>query len=314
MALTLIEAAKLNKGDVIRSAMIEIFAMSDDLLMNMPFDNIEGNALRYNREDTLPGIAFRGLNEAYTESTGIINPLTEALVIAGGDLDVDKFIVDTMGVDQRSTQEAMKAKKLAHTIGNKMIKGDSTSDPKEFDGLQARLNTAGAQVFDADAAAVVGGDKLSLSIGMDAGIDAVDDPTHLYMSKAMRRRFSAAARNEAVGGHINFTQDQFGRTQTTYADLPILLADRNGSVFNTLAFDEVASTGSTATATSIYILSLGEGMLQGIQNGVMDVRDLGELESKAVFRTRVEWYVGMVLLHPRAAARVRGIKDDAIVV
>ncbi len=49
MALTLIEAAKLNAGDVVRSAMIEIFAMSDDLLANMPFDDIEGNALKYNR-------------------------------------------------------------------------------------------------------------------------------------------------------------------------------------------------------------------------------------------------------------------------
>ncbi len=232
-------------------------------------------------------------------------------MIAGGDLDVDKFIVDTMGQDQRSAQEAMKAKKLAHEIGNKMIKGDSTTDPREFDGLQVRL--IGSQIIEADASATDGGDPLSLEY-LDEAIDATDDPNFLYMSKAMRRKLTVAARNQAVGGNIVYAQDAFGRRQTVYNDLPILLADRNSDVFNTLGFDEVASTGATATATSIYVLSLREGMLQGIQNGVMDVRDLGELESKSVFRTRVEWYPGMVLLHPRAATRVRGISNAAIVV
>tara|TARA_R110002096_G_C14661938_1_gene728459 strand:- start:52635 stop:53570 length:936 start_codon:yes stop_codon:yes gene_type:complete len=311
MALTLIEAAKLHSGDVIRSAMIEIFAMNDDLLANMPFDSIEGNALRYNREDTLPGVAFRGLNESYTESTGVINPLTESLVIAGGDLDVDKFLVDTMGADQRSSQEAMKAKKLAHTIGDKMIKGDSSVDPREFDGLQVRLT--GPQIVEAIGTPTDGGDPLSLE-KLDEAIDATDDPNFLYMSKAMRRKLTVANRTVGVAGTVTFAKDAFGRPVTMYNDLPILIADRNSDVFTTLAFDELGSTGATATATSMYVLSLREGMLQGIQNGVMDVRDLGELESKSVLRTRVEWYPGMTLLHPRAATRLRGISDAPITV
>ena len=311
MALTLIEAAKLNKGNTVRSAMIEIFAESNDLLANVPFSTIEGNALSYNREDTLPGVGFRGLNEAYSESTGIINPLTEALVIAGGDLDVDKMLVRTQGTDVRATQEAAKVKKLSHTIGHKMIKGDSLSEPREFDGLQTRLTIGGSQVI--EAGSTDGGDALSLAI-MDEAIDAADDPTHLLMSKAMRRRFTSASRLSTVGGHINFTQDQFGRTQTVYNDLPILLADRNQDVFTTLAFDEVGSGGSTASATSVYVLALREGMLEGIQNGTMEVTDLGEIDDKPVYRTRVEWYVGMVLLHPRAVTRLRGISNAAIVV
>jgi hypothetical protein len=310
MALTLIEAAKSLQGQVVRQAVIELFAQSDDLLANIPFMDIPGNALAYEREDTLPGVAFRGLNEGYTESTGIVNPLTEHLVIAGGDLDVDKFITDTMGEQRRASQTAMKVKKLAHTIGNKFIKGDSLSEPREFDGLQARLLAGGPQVI--DNTATDGGAALQLTV-MDQGIDAVDEPTHLYMSKAMRRRFTQAARTEAVSGHIGFTQDSFGRTQTTYNDLPILIADRNQDVFTTLAFDETSGFGATADATSVYVLSLRDEMFQGIQNGIMDVRDLGELEDKPVKRTRVEWYVAPWLAHPRAAARVRGISDAAIV-
>ena len=69
----------------------------------------------------------------------------------------------------------------------------------------------------------------------------------------------------------------------------------------------------TATATSIYVVSFGEGMLQGIQSGVMDVRDLGELQTQPVKRTRVEWYAGIALFHPRAAARLWSISNAAVV-
>ena len=82
MALTLVEASKLYAGDPLRSAIIELYARNSDILRVLPFDEIMGNAYRYNREQTLPGIGFRGINEAYTESTGILNPITEPLVIA----------------------------------------------------------------------------------------------------------------------------------------------------------------------------------------------------------------------------------------
>jgi len=309
MALTLLEAAKRNAGDDLRSTVIEIYAASSDLMREIPFEGISGNALKYNQEDTLPGIGFRGVNEGYTESTGILNPVTEPLVIAGGDLDVDKFIVRTMGIDQRSSQEAMKVKALAHKWTFTFVKGDSTVNSKEFDGLQLRI--VGNQKIDAGAAS--GGDALSLA-KLDELIDAVDDPTHLLMSKALRRRLTAASRDTSVGGHINYTQDQFGRRVVVYNDLPILIADPNGSVFPALAFDEANPGGGSNVGTSIYCLSLGEQMLTGIQNGDIDVEDLGELDDKPSLRTRVEWYNGIAIWHPRSAGRLWGIKDAAVVV
>jgi len=308
MALTLVEAYKLHSGDVVRSAVIELYARNSDILANLPFDDIAGNALKYNREQTLPGIGFRGLNEGYTESTGVINPQVEQLTIAGGDLDVDKFIVKTMGIDQRSAQEAMKIKSLASTWTNKFIKGDSSVTPKEFDGLQVRLT--GNQLI--SAGSTNGGDAASLA-KLDQTIDAVDSPTHLLMSKAMRRLLTTAARTTTVGGFITYDVDAFGRKIELYNGLPILIADKNSDYYATLAFDEIGAGGATATATSIYVLSLGEGMLQGIQNGTMEVTDLGEQDAKPVLRTRIEWYTSIALLHPRAAARYYGISNAAVV-
>lgn len=304
MALTLLEAKKLS-NDPIQSAVIETFARESEVLRVLPFQDIQGNALRYNVETSLPGIAFRGVNEAYSESTGVLNPVTEALVIAGGDLDVDKFIVDTEGQKVRAVHELMKIKALAAGVSLKFIKGDSTSDPREFDGLQVRLT--GNQVISNSSS----GAALSLA-KLDQAIDAVDNPTHIFMNVAMRRRMTAAARDTSVGGFITFSQDEFGRQIAKYNDLPILtLTDAMGAD-NILPFTEACTAGSPANCTSIYIVSIGEGKVKGLQNGPLSARDLGELETKPVFRTRVEWYVAMAVMHGRAAARLRDIQDAAV--
>jgi hypothetical protein len=308
MALTLVEAAKLNPGDVIKNAIIELYAGSSDILMNLPFESISGNAMKYNREGSLPGVGFRGVNEAYTASTGVLNPLTEALVIAGGDLDVDKFIVDTMGANQRSVQEAMKVRALSLAWTQKFIKGDSMSDPREFDGLQNRV--AGQQIIDAGSTS--GGDALSL-LKLDEAIDQTLNPTHLIMNKAMRRRLTVAARTYTIGGFITYDKDAFGRPITKYNDLPILIVDQDNTQSAILGFTEACASGS-AVGTSIYVVSMGDGMLSGLQNGGVDVRDIGELQTAPVYRTRVEWYNGFAVFNGRAVTRLRYIKDAAAVV
>ena len=306
MSMTLVEAAKLISGDEVRSSVIELYAESSDLLRVLPFDDISGNALKYNREETLPGIGFRGVNEAYPESTGVINPITEPLVIAGGDLDVDLFIIETMGEQIRSVHEAMKVKALALAWTAKFIKGDMTSDPKEYDGLQVRLT--GTQLIGNGATS--GGDPLSLA-KLDELIDAVDNPTHLGMNKAMRRRLTQAARDPNVGGYITWDVDEFGRRVAEYNDLPILILDEDNTGGQILPFTEAAPGGGASVSTSIYCLSAEDGKCVGLQNGAPDVRDLGELDTKPVVRTRVEWYSGVAMFHPKGAARLWGITDEA---
>lgn len=308
MAMTLLEASKINSGEVVRNGVIEMFARASDVLNALPFMDVNGNAYAYTQEGSLPGVAFRGINESYNESTGILVPEVESLRIAGGDLDVDMAILDMQGEQVRTVHEAMKVKALSLYLTKKIIKGDSLADVREFDGLQNRIT--GSQLI--DAGSTNGGDPLSL-IKLDEAIDAVDDPTHLIMSKAMRRRLTAAARDPSVGGDIEWTTDNWGRKVAKYNDLPILIADIDDDGGRILDFNEVGPGGATATATSIYVVSFGEGKLVGLQNGIMKVRDLGELDAKPVKRTRVDWYVGMASLHGRGAARLWGISNAAVV-
>lgn len=306
MSLTLVEAAKMY-SDPLRRGVIELYAKNSDILRVLPFQDIKGSALRYNIEQTLPGIGFRGINEAYTESTGVVNPVTEPLVIAGGDLDVDKFLVDTMGSDQRSVQEAMKVKALALAWTKTFIKGDQATDPKEFDGLQTRI--VGNQLIAAGATA--NGDPLSLA-KFDEAIDACEGSSFILMSKAMRRKFSVAARTSTVAGDLRWEKDDFGRQVAVYNDLPILIVDEDNTGTQILGFNEACPGGGTNTGTSIYIVSLGDGKLSGIQSQVADVRDLGELQTKSAYRSRVEWFNGIAVFHPKSAVRIYGISDAAI--
>jgi hypothetical protein len=305
MAMTLMEASKRFSGEVKRSAVIEQFARSSALLAALPFMDINGNAYSYNVEGKLPNIGFRGVNEGYSEGVGVVNPEVERLRIAGGDLDVDKFLVDTLGGDVRADEEVRKIKALSGFITDRLINGNSVTNPDEFDGFRNRV--VGPQLFAADVDAPLANSPLSLE-SLDAAIDEVEGPTALIMSKAMQRKLIKAARAN-VGGDIQMSdKDEFGFRVNMYNDLPMLIADVNHLGQRIINFDEVGPAGGV-NSTSIYVVSFGDGMITGLQNGAMKVTDLGELETKPVFRTRLDWYVGLAVMHPRSISRIWGIQN-----
>lgn len=308
MSLTLLEASKTMQGTDRERGVVELFARTAPILSVLPIRGISGNALSYSQEKTLPGIAFRGVNESYTESTGILNPITESLKIAGGDVKVDNFIIKTEGGDSRAIQEAMKIKALSQDWQQSFFKGDAVADAKDLHGLQSRI--VGNQLIANGSTS--GGDPLSL-IKLDEVIDTALGTTHLAMNKALARRLSAAARNPNVGGYITYEKDQFGQRIMKYDDIPILIIENLAGGDDVLPFTEANPGGGAAASSSIYALTLSAGMLEGIDNGGMQVRDLGEGFDDPAMKTRIEWYAGISVRHPRAAARLNGITDAAVV-
>lgn len=311
-AITLIEAAKLyiSNGEDVRGAVVQMFGESNAVMRYLPFTDIKGGALNYAQEGSLPAVAFRGVNESFTASTGVINPIVEPLRIAGGEVDVDSFIIDTMGEEARSVHEAMKIKAITQDFQRVFFKGNNATTPAEPDGLQNRLT--GDQVISNSSGSPLAAAALSLA-KLDEAIDAVANPTHIFMSKALKRRLSAAARSSSISGNIQMGLDQFGASVMLYNGIPVVeIADASGKD-TVLTFTETASVGSSTTSTSIYIVSLMPGMLTGIQSaGGMQVDDLGLIEAAPVYRTRVQWYASFCLLHGRAAARLRDIIDGAV--
>lgn len=306
MALTLLEAAKLM--DPASSVFVEQYANSQALLQLLPFRDVPSGALPYNQEHILPGIGFRGINEAFSESTGIINPQVEVCKIAGGDLDVDKYLIDTQGDQVRAMHEMMKVKSLGHAWVRTFFKGNSLTDPRVFDGMQSRIT--GTQLVSNAAA----GAALSLA-KLDEAIDLVDGNNKvMFMNRTMRRRISAAAKNTTVSGYLVYERDAMGFQVPFYNDIPIYTVDWDEQDVQILDFSETSPDGSSSTAcTSIYIANIGDMGVTGIQTAPPSVRDLGELQTLPVFRTRIEWASSFAIMSGRAVARVAGITNNVVV-
>lgn len=312
MAVTLAEAAVLSTNDLQRGV-IETFVQASPVLDRIPLMSIEGNAYAYNKEATLPGVAFRSVNEAYTESTGTFVQASESLVILGGDADVDRFIVQTRGNlnDQRAAQTAMKVKAASYKFQDTFFNGDVAVDPKGFDGLKKRLT--GAQVLDAgtNGAPIVGNggtDTYAFFDQLDALFAQVSGgPDAAYANSAIIAKILSAGRR--IGGAEVLRDDIGGKRGVTWNGVPILDAGKTAAGVDVITRTE--TQGTSNISSSIYAVKFGQDegdqAVTGLTNGGVQAYDLGELDSKPAYRTRIEFYCGLATFGGQAAARLRGV-------
>lgn len=316
MAMTLVEAAKLS-DTTLKRGVIETFVQFNPILDRIPFMTIEGNAYSYNKEATLPGVAFRSVNEAYTESTGTVVQASESLVILGGDADVDRFIVQTRGNlnDQRAVQTGMKVKAASYYFSDQFFNGDVAVTPKGFDGLKKRLtgaqvidfgtNGAGINVDDAGRHAFF--DALDSLVAAVPGLTAENGA--LYTNSNVISKTRSAGRR--IGGVEMVRSDLTGKREITWNGIPLLDAGVTAAGVNVIPQNEVQ--GSSSDATSVYAVKFGEDegdqAVTGLTNGGVQVYDLGELQEKPAYRTRIEFYTGLASFGGKAAARLRGVRN-----
>lgn len=323
MALTLAESAKLS-NDTLARGVLETFVQTSPILDRIPFMEIEGNAYAYNEEATLPGVAFRNVNEAYTESAGTVNQKSEKLVILGGDADVDRFIQQTRSNinDQRAEQTSLKVKAISYKFQETFFNGDTDVDTKSFDGLKKRLT--GTQVIDGGAKGlpIVGEsntdihaflDKLDELLAAVPGINGQNGA--IYASAPIIRRIGSALRHVSLDTVL--MEDIAGKRAIQWNGIPILEAGQTAAGAQILDANEtITSVPGQPTATvnntsSIYAVKFGSSEgdqgVTGLTNGGVQVEDLGQLQDKPAYRTRIEFYVGLGVFSGKAAARLKGV-------
>ncbi|WP_405373411.1 MULTISPECIES: major capsid protein [unclassified Microbacterium] len=311
MAVTLAQAALLSQNDLQRGV-IETFVQESPVLDRIPLMNIEGNAYAYNKEATLPGVAFRSVNEAYTESTGTVVQATESLVILGGDADVDRFIVQTRGDlnDQRAIQTRLKVKAASYKFQDTFFNGDVSVDTKSFDGLKKRLT--GSQVIDAATNGLgpvtAGHDFLDALDALVASVPGINGQNGaIYANSAVIGKITSTLRR--LGGADFITEDLTRKRVLTYNGIPVLDPGANLAGANILPQNE--AQGSSSAASSVYAVRFGEDETEqgvtGLTNGGVQVDDLGQLQEKPAYRTRIEFYCGLATFGGKAAARLRGV-------
>ena len=317
MAITLTEAAKLSTTDL-QKGVLETFVQTSPVLDRLPMLEIEGNAYAYNSEATLPGVEFRAVNGSYSESTGTVNQKSETLAILGGDADVDRFIQQTRSNlnDQRATQTAMKVKAISYKFQDTFINGDSSTDTNSFDGLKKRLT--GNQVIDAapNGLNVVGSsnadihtflDKLDELLAAVPGINGTNGA--IYANAKIIRKIASALRH--VGLDTVLMEDITGKRAIQWNGIPILDLGTTAASSPVDILPLTETQGTSHESSSIYAVKFGadEGdqAVTGLNNGGVQVEDLGQLQSKPAYRTRIEFYCGMAVFGGKAAARLKGV-------
>lgn len=296
MGLSLSEAKKHSRNPQELAVITELSA--GPLLSNLPFREVQGSGLFWKREESLGDVGFRTFNDGYDESYAEVRQYSEALKLFGGDIRVDRAIVDLEGPQSRAFQVQAKVRAMRLAFEALFINGDSNSNAGEFDGLALRLPAAEAgthsQVIK-NANAAAGLDLNKLDEAIDA-VDAQGGTKYIIASKSFRRHLSAVAR---ASGQIDIQRSEFGGQQLVYAGLPVLEIDRDHKNIRIL--------DSTPTNQSAYIVSFGNDHVTGIQNGGPQVRDLGESTDAPVLVTRIEWYCAMAMVNGRSAARLTNV-------
>lgn len=324
MPLLLADAAKIS-DEQLQRGVLEVFVQESPVLDRIPFLTIEGNAYTYNKEATLPGVAFRGVNEAYPESTGTFAQETESLSILGGDADVDRFIQKTRSNlnDQRATQTRLKVKSLVMGFQDQFFNGNhedhvigGDGEPLAWDGLRTRLT--GDQVITSaiagdlrtdEAAQYQFFDELDELVAAVPGISGANGA--LYMSRQMQAHVRSVGRR--LGGVDWIREDMTGKRVLAWQGIPVLDPGDKLPIQGRVdeATRQKTPSGQILGADEVFAVRFGQdeadGAVTGLANGGVDVMDLGQLDSKPVFRTRIEFYCGLANFGGRGAAHLKGI-------
>jgi HK97 family phage major capsid protein len=293
--MTKAEAAKLT-NDLLLRGVIETVVKESQVLALLPFMEVTGTAVTYNREATMPAASFFDVGDTWVEGTPTFTQVQATLKILGGDADVDNFLQATYADPNDIEAEVIRnrAKAVAQKWSDTFFNGDTSVDAKSFDGLTKVLNGTGQEF-----AAGTNGAQLTLDM-MDQVIDLImpGKPDAIFCSRRSRRKLSNLRR--ASGNLLETGVDAFGRRAVFYDGIPLLADD--------FISDTQSQGTSGAVCSSIYAVKFGQGDgVMGLEHGGIQIDPIGELETKDATRWRIKWYAGVAFFSMLGVARVKGI-------
>ena len=296
MALTLAQAAKLS-NDLVLQGIYETILNDDPLADMIQFMGIKGNALTYNQELAAAAVTWYETGDTWTESVATYTQKSATLRIVGGDADVDQYMATTRDNinDLEATVIESKAKAVWEEVRKKMIVGENKDDVHEPDGLK-KLIPAGQTT-------ALGTNGGELNLGwMDALTDLIrgGGPDFYLMSRRSRRKLTALMR-AAGGGVLPTVLSAFGKMVPTWNERPIYISDY-------ITDDE--TQGNKADCSTVYAVTVGEDAFVGLNGGgsILQVENVGALETKDAHRTRVKGYLAFALFSEKTCAQLIGVR------
>ena len=330
MAWTLAELSKI-ETDTLRKSVVDTLIMESNVLELVPFETIGALSTTIIKYKDLPSVGFRKINEGYAESTGTFLQKVENISLLGGMIDTDKAIARAANTvaDARAIQQQMMVKAIAYKFNDRFINGDPATEPEEFKGISKRVDDVVAEGFTEQYIDLAG----TYGAARDAGI-LYDDasgfnflnkldqliyacpghqPDLLLMNKKCLLAVRALLRRLRL---LDVTKDAFDRSVDAYSgarlvDIGVKADQITEIVTNT---EDPDGLYTSDVSTSIYAVKFGIGeFLWAIQEYPIEVYDKGLLEASPVYRTEVDFPLGLAHVNARSIGRLYNIFPDGVV-
>jgi hypothetical protein len=324
---TIAEAA-LNEQDPLRMGVLMLFWLESNVMASIPFFTVNRLGISMTRQVRLsltkPG--WVAIGEAYGKSTAHLEQVEETVFKIGRDIDIPKGLenLDGQFEDPRVLMTETELKTLTYEFNEASINGPfigagGVALANAPAGIRTRINDVAGEQGLGDALLAPGGaatpfGPTATSLNRHAVLDALNRsmyfldgkrPDNGYCNKTFLLGLESAFRREQL---FAIVRDQYERIVYTFRDTPIYDVGTKADQVTPIITDVEAFGGQT-NCTSIYWNKVGvRTHFHGWEKEPLDVRDLGELQSEPVMRTRVDWSPGLASWHVRSLARVQGIQ------
>lgn len=287
-SVTLAESAKLSQ-DLLYAGLIEAIVDVNPFYEILPFHEIDGNALTYNRELTLGDVQFAGVGDTITaKNPATFSKITTSLTTLIGDAEVNGLIQATRSNinNQKTIQIMSKAKSIGRQFQQSLINGDGTGN--SFQGLSALAS--GSQIIDTG----TNGAALTFEL-LDTLIDSVKDKDGqvdyiLAPARTIRAYYTLlrALGGATIGDVVTLPS---GKQVPAYRNVPIFRNDF-------IATNQTKGTSTNTTTLFAGTVDDGSGKhgIAGLTaRGTAGVRveNVGISQTKDETITRVKMYCGL---------------------
>lgn len=308
-SVTLAESAKLAQDELV-AGVIENIITVNRMFDVLPFDSIEGNSLKYNRENVLGDVILGTVGTTFSgagagKGAATFSSVTSSLTTIMGDAEVNGLIQATRsgdGTDQTATQIASKAKSAGRKFQDMLVNG--TGATNQFSGL-INLCAAGQKVATGTNGGAISfpflDELMDLVVDKDGQVDYITMHARTLRSfKTLLRGLGGASINEVV-------QLPSGAEVPGYSGVPIFRNDW-------IPIDQ--TKGASSATTTVFAGTFDDGSrthgiagLTASQMAGIQVVDVGEAEDKDEHIWRVKWYSGLALFSEKGLAAAEGITN-----
>ncbi len=328
-SLTLAQYAQQSNEPLIQRIVYSLLE-TDNILSDIGF--VTRSTMKVNGSRVvggLPTMGWRKINESTTVMSGTAQTFSEQVYIGSNAIDIDRILLmDENAVGNPATvQVDMGLKAWAYDMTDKFFNNNHASgDADAYVGIRQRLDDT--TTWGTNSACKISGGAVDLS---DAGITAATGNTFIrfmermldemgvpngtgvvfYMNRDLRRRLGNAIRLMGAGGGFDMTTDAFGRRVLMFRDAIIrtvgLKADQSTEIITST--ESTTGANSSSVYTSMYAVRYGDDIFNGWQMTPLAVQNIGlRPDEPTIFRTFLEWPVGLYQSNTRAVSRVYDIK------